>query len=277
MRMKCFRAKVYMFQVPCPCTTEPVRHRAYTSSVRAPQPVTPLTGGHCSVRRFQVGASLFVPPAIEPPNGADVIASRMRVCWWHGILQASISSMQLARGIAFMHAQDCAHRDLKPENILIDPSSHVLKIADFGSAKQLKKGAANVTYICSRSEEPCLYRFGRPSAAAQLASSATCRIFEPKPSAWLATTLHRWKILMRARAPSRSAPVQRTLYVLCCIAGVWHVRMMMADTTERPSSFSTGTSTARRSTYGRMAASSQKSAAAHLSLSGPTRSRRCAL
>ena len=50
-----------------------------------------------------------------------------------------------------MHAQDCAHRDLKPENILIDPSSHVLKIADFGSAKQLKKGAANVTYICSRS------------------------------------------------------------------------------------------------------------------------------
>ena len=44
MRMKCFRAKVYMFQVPCPCTTEPVRHRAYTSSVRAPQPVTPLTG-----------------------------------------------------------------------------------------------------------------------------------------------------------------------------------------------------------------------------------------
>jgi serine/threonine protein kinase len=51
-----------------------------------------------------------------------------------------------------MHAQDCAHRDLKPENILIDPSSHVLKIADFGSAKQLKKGAANVTYICSRSK-----------------------------------------------------------------------------------------------------------------------------
>ena len=199
----------------------------------------------------------------------------MRVCWWHGILQASISSMQLARGLAFMHAQDCAHRDLKPENILIDPSSHVLKIADFGSAKQLKKGAANVTYICSRSRRALPLG---PSAAAQLASSATCRIFEPNPSAWLATTLHRWKILMRARAPSRSAPVQRTLYVLGCYRRcVWHVSMMMADTTERPSSFSTGTSTARRSTYGRMAASSQKSAVEHLSLSGPTRSRRCAL
>jgi hypothetical protein len=43
MRMKCFRAKVYMFQVPCPCTTEPVRHRAYTSSVRAPQQVSQST------------------------------------------------------------------------------------------------------------------------------------------------------------------------------------------------------------------------------------------
>lgn len=64
--------------------------------------------------------------------------------------RAKVYMFQLARGIAFMHAQDCAHRDLKPENILIDPSSHVLKIADFGSAKQLKKGAANVTYICSR-------------------------------------------------------------------------------------------------------------------------------
>jgi glycogen synthase kinase 3 beta len=68
--------------------------------------------------------------------------------------------------MAFMHAQDIAHRDLKPENILVDPSTHMLKIADFGSAKQLKKGMPNVTYICSRCH-PAI-----PVCACPLASQA---------------------------------------------------------------------------------------------------------
>lgn len=50
-----------------------------------------------------------------------------------------------------MHSvQEVCHRDLKPQNVLVDPLSHQVKICDFGSAKMLVKGEANISYICSR-------------------------------------------------------------------------------------------------------------------------------
>lgn len=57
---------------------------------------------------------------------------------------------QLCRSLAYIHAQGICHRDIKPQNLLVDPASGVLKLCDFGSAKQLVAGEPNVSYICSR-------------------------------------------------------------------------------------------------------------------------------
>jgi serine/threonine protein kinase len=57
---------------------------------------------------------------------------------------------QLCRSLYYIHSVGIAHRDIKPQNLLLDPTSHVVKLCDFGSAKKLIKGQPNVAYICSR-------------------------------------------------------------------------------------------------------------------------------
>jgi len=57
---------------------------------------------------------------------------------------------QLFRSLAYIHSIGICHRDIKPQNLLLDPESAILKLCDFGSAKQLVKGELNVSYICSR-------------------------------------------------------------------------------------------------------------------------------
>jgi len=59
-------------------------------------------------------------------------------------------SVQLMDGVAFLHSQNVAHRDIKTSNVLIDAERGLLKICDLGSAKEMKKGDSNVSYICSR-------------------------------------------------------------------------------------------------------------------------------
>lgn len=65
-------------------------------------------------------------------------------------LLIKLYAYQLMRSIAYIHALGICHRDIKPQNVLVDPSTHVLKLCDFGSAKQLIPGEPNVSYICSR-------------------------------------------------------------------------------------------------------------------------------
>lgn len=57
---------------------------------------------------------------------------------------------QLFRSLAYIHSMGICHRDIKPQNLLLDPETAVLKLCDFGSAKQLVRGELNVSYICSR-------------------------------------------------------------------------------------------------------------------------------
>ncbi|KXS15976.1 Pkinase-domain-containing protein [Gonapodya prolifera JEL478] len=57
---------------------------------------------------------------------------------------------QLFRSLAYIHSLGICHRDIKPQNLLLDPSTGVLKLCDFGSAKILVGGEPNVSYICSR-------------------------------------------------------------------------------------------------------------------------------
>lgn len=66
------------------------------------------------------------------------------------ILEVKLYIYQLFRSLAYIHSQGICHRDIKPQNLLLDPTSGVLKLCDFGSAKILVEQEPNVSYICSR-------------------------------------------------------------------------------------------------------------------------------
>uniref|UniRef100_A0A9J7Y922 Glycogen synthase kinase 3 alpha a n=1 Tax=Cyprinus carpio carpio TaxID=630221 RepID=A0A9J7Y922_CYPCA len=66
------------------------------------------------------------------------------------IFYVKVYMYQLFRSLAYIHSQGVCHRDIKPQNLLVDPETAVLKLCDFGSAKQLVRGEPNVSYICSR-------------------------------------------------------------------------------------------------------------------------------
>ena len=73
-------------------------------------------------------------------------------------------SYQIFRSLAYIHGIGICHRDIKPQNLLVNPSTHLLKLCDFGSAKRLQPSTLyccililihfidepNVSYICSR-------------------------------------------------------------------------------------------------------------------------------
>merc|ERR1712137_330265 len=66
------------------------------------------------------------------------------------LIYTKVYMYQLLRSLAYIHSLGICHRDIKPQNLLLNPSTGVLKLCDFGSAKILVRGEPNVAYICSR-------------------------------------------------------------------------------------------------------------------------------
>lgn len=67
------------------------------------------------------------------------------------LIFVKLYTYQICRSLAYIHgAFGVCHRDIKPQNLLVNPHTHQLKLCDFGSAKVLVNGEANIAYICSR-------------------------------------------------------------------------------------------------------------------------------
>ena len=67
-------------------------------------------------------------------------------------LLVKLYAYQLLRALNYMHRKNVMHRDIKPQNLLVDPTCHILKVCDFGSAKKLnvEESKNSVSYICTR-------------------------------------------------------------------------------------------------------------------------------
>ncbi|KAG6402702.1 hypothetical protein SASPL_134907 [Salvia splendens] len=67
------------------------------------------------------------------------------------VIYVQLYVYQICRALNYIHRVfGVCHRDIKPQNLLVNPSTHQLKICDFGSAKMLVPGEPNISYICSR-------------------------------------------------------------------------------------------------------------------------------
>lgn len=65
-------------------------------------------------------------------------------------LKFKLYAYQLFRSLLYLKSLNIAHRDIKPQNVLVDEKRLKLVMCDFGSAKMLKEGEPNISYICSR-------------------------------------------------------------------------------------------------------------------------------
>jgi len=66
------------------------------------------------------------------------------------LIYQQLYAYQLLRGVGYLSTLRVVHRDLKPDNCLVEPERGLLKVCDFGTAKMVRSGDTNVSYVCSR-------------------------------------------------------------------------------------------------------------------------------
>ncbi|EJW87365.1 CMGC/GSK protein kinase [Wuchereria bancrofti] len=69
-------------------------------------------------------------------------------------IEIKLYSWQLFNGLSFLSNNHVCHRDIKPQNLLIEPISGMLKIADFGSAKFMRRMTKSTFYQVTRYYRP---------------------------------------------------------------------------------------------------------------------------
>ncbi|KAL4002210.1 Protein kinase domain family protein [Acanthocheilonema viteae] len=69
-------------------------------------------------------------------------------------IEIKLYSWQLFNGLTYLSNNHICHRDIKPQNLLIEPIRGILKIADFGSAKFMRKMTKSTSYQVTRYYRP---------------------------------------------------------------------------------------------------------------------------
>ncbi|XP_050535044.1 uncharacterized protein LOC126902065 [Daktulosphaira vitifoliae] len=111
---------------------------------------------------------------------------------------AKLYTYQMFRALGYMHALGLCHRDIKPRNLLVYPNWGVLKLCDFGSAKNLNDGRPNALYICSRHYRAPELLFGT-------------RNYTVAVDIWSAGCVYAELILGRILYPGKTVAEQRNL------------------------------------------------------------------
>lgn len=93
---------------------------------------------------------LSVVMEFVPENAYKVVKGYTKSGQLLPIILVQLYAYQMIRSLGYLHSLGICHRDVKPQNLLVDPSTHALKLCDFGSAKRLFPGECSVSYICSR-------------------------------------------------------------------------------------------------------------------------------